>query len=87
MDKMIDAANEAGALGSKIVGSGGGGCIVAIVQDQNKNKIIEAIKGSGAEDDFSSKHNKRSYLEINYHDQKYSYSCRRSFHQNEKIVK
>ena len=53
MDKMIDAANEAGALGSKIVGSGGGGCIVAIVQDQNKNKIIEAIKGSGAEDAFS----------------------------------
>ena len=53
MDKMIDAANEAGALGSKIVGSGGGGCIVAIVQDQNQNKIIEAIKASGAEDAFS----------------------------------
>lgn len=53
MDKMIDAANENGALGSKIVGSGGGGCMVAIVQDQNQNQIIEAIKATGAEDAFA----------------------------------
>ena len=53
MDKMIDAANENGALGSKIVGSGGGGCIVAIVQDQNQKQIIEAIKAAGAEDAFA----------------------------------
>ena len=53
MDKMIDAANESGALGSKIVGSGGGGCIVAIVQNQNQNQIIEAIKATGAEDAFA----------------------------------
>ena len=53
MDKMIDAANENGALGSKIVGSGGGGCIVAIVQDQNQKQIIEAIKAAGAVDAFA----------------------------------
>ena len=53
MDKMIDAANDNGALGSKIVGSGGGGCMVAIVQDQNQNQIIEAIKATGAEDAFA----------------------------------
>tara|TARA_B100001057_G_scaffold66339_1_gene60063 strand:+ start:1405 stop:2475 length:1071 start_codon:yes stop_codon:yes gene_type:complete len=53
MDKMIDAANENGALGSKIVGSGGGGCIVAIVQDQNQKQIIEAIKATGAVDAFA----------------------------------
>jgi galactokinase len=53
MDKMIDAANDNGALGSKIVGSGGGGCMVAIVQDQNQKQIIEAIKASGAEDAFA----------------------------------
>lgn len=53
MDKMIDAANENGALGSKIVGSGGGGCMVAIVQDQNQKQIIEAIKATGAEDAFA----------------------------------
>ena len=53
MDKMIDAANDNGALGSKIVGSGGGGCMVAIVQDQNQKQIIEAIKAAGAEDAFA----------------------------------
>ena len=55
MDKMIDAANESGALGSKIVGSGGGGCIVAIVQNQNQKQIIQAIKATGAEDAFAVK--------------------------------
>mgnify|MGYP001156743205 CR=1 FL=1 len=53
MDKMIDAANDSGALGSKIVGSGGGGCMVAIVKDQYQKQIIEAIKASGAEDAFA----------------------------------
>ena len=53
MDKMIDTANDNGALGSKIVGSGGGGCMVAIVQDQNQKQIIEAIKAAGAEDAFA----------------------------------
>ncbi|MCH1454482.1 MAG: galactokinase [Flavobacteriaceae bacterium] len=52
MDQMIDAANNNGALGSKIVGSGGGGCIVAIVQDHNQKQIIEAIKATGAADAF-----------------------------------
>ena len=53
MDKMIDAANESGALGSKIVGSGGGGCIVAITNEENKEQIIKAIKATGAKDAFA----------------------------------
>ena len=62
MDKMIDAANDSGALGSKIVGSGGGGCIVAIGQDQNQEQIIEAIKATGAEDAFAVKITKGASL-------------------------
>ncbi|MGB2435531.1 MAG: mevalonate kinase family protein, partial [Flavobacteriaceae bacterium] len=62
MDKMIDAANDSGALGSKIVGSGGGGCMVAIVQDQNQKQIIEAIKATGAEDAFAVKITKGATL-------------------------
>ena len=62
MDKMIDAANASGALGSKIVGSGGGGCMVAIVQDQNQKQIIEAIKATGAEDAFAVKITKGATL-------------------------
>jgi galactokinase len=52
IDKMIDAANNNGALGSKIVGSGGGGCIIAIAQKQKQKQIIEAIKATGAADAF-----------------------------------
>ena len=55
MEKMITAVNEAGALGSKIVGSGGGGCIVAITPGQNNESIIEAIMATGAADAFSVK--------------------------------
>jgi galactokinase len=53
MDKMIDAANGAGALGSKIVGSGGGGCIVSIAEDHNKEQIIDAILATGVKDAFA----------------------------------
>tara|TARA_A200000113_G_C8866961_1_gene355157 strand:- start:2081 stop:3163 length:1083 start_codon:yes stop_codon:yes gene_type:complete len=52
MDRMIDNANEAGALGSKIVGSGGGGCIVAIAAEDNEQKIIDQIKAAGAKAAF-----------------------------------
>lgn len=65
MDKMIDAANDMGALGSKIVGSGGGGCIVAIVQKQNKEQIIEAIKATGAKDAFAVNITKGAFIKIN----------------------
>ena len=64
MDKMIDNANNAGALGSKIVGSGGGGCIVAIVKTENCDKIIKAIKATGAIDAFSVDIAKGAYLKI-----------------------
>ena len=52
IDKMVDNANKSGALGCKIVGSGGGGCIVAI-GNNNKEKIINSIKEAGAKDAFS----------------------------------
>tara|TARA_B100001175_G_C19511412_1_gene644163 strand:- start:2870 stop:3940 length:1071 start_codon:yes stop_codon:yes gene_type:complete len=53
IDKMIDSANESGAIGSKIVGSGGGGCIVSIVEEKTKKQVINAIKATGAKDAFS----------------------------------
>ncbi|WP_334059014.1 mevalonate kinase family protein [Polaribacter sp. P097] len=48
IDKMIDAALSAGALGAKIVGSGGGGSIAVISDETNKNKIIAALNNAGA---------------------------------------
>ena len=48
MAKMILEANKSGALGSKIVGSGGGGCIVAMVEKKNISKVIETFIKNGA---------------------------------------
>ncbi|MFC2133169.1 GHMP kinase, partial [Bacteroidota bacterium] len=40
---MIDAAISAGALGAKINGSGGGGCMFAFAPN-NALKVLEAVK-------------------------------------------
>lgn len=43
IDRMIDAALDAGALGCKINGSGGGGCMFAYAPD-NPEKVLNAVK-------------------------------------------
>jgi galactokinase len=40
---MMNAARNAGALGTKIIGSGGGGCMVAIANNNIKDKVIDAF--------------------------------------------
>ena len=44
----MKAALNAGAIGTKIIGSGGGGCMVAMVNDDSKEKVIRAFKKNGA---------------------------------------
>ena len=48
IDAMIDGAKEAGALGAKIVGSGGGGCIVALATPGDESRVIKGILKGGA---------------------------------------
>ena len=48
IDSMIDGAKQAGALGAKIVGSGGGGCIVALASPVNESQVIAGILKGGA---------------------------------------
>ncbi|WP_296381729.1 galactokinase family protein [Winogradskyella sp.] len=52
IDAMIDAALKAGAYGAKIVGSGKGGCIVALTSKEKELDVIDAIKSAGAKDAF-----------------------------------
>ena len=47
IDQMVSKAIEAGAYGVKIVGSGGGGSIVAVAPLEKKQKVIEAICNAG----------------------------------------
>jgi galactokinase len=46
IDAMLDAAITAGALGGKINGSGGGGCMFAYAPD-NPEQVAEAIRSAG----------------------------------------
>lgn len=46
IDRMISAALEAGALGAKINGSGGGGCMFAYAPN-SAEKVAEAIENQG----------------------------------------
>lgn len=48
MANMISEAIKFGALGAKIVGSGGGGCIVAMVEKKNVSNVIESFFKNGA---------------------------------------
>ena len=52
IDTIIEAVLEAGACGAKIVGSGGGGCIVAMTNKNNTEELIYAMKKAGAIDAF-----------------------------------
>lgn len=48
IDRMINAAINAGAFGAKIVGSGGGGSIVVLASKEKKSTIQDAITKAGA---------------------------------------
>ncbi|MEP1490183.1 MAG: galactokinase family protein [Algibacter sp.] len=52
IDDMIEGALEAGALGAKIVGSGGGGSIVVLAPKGKEAQVIEGIKKAGAKDAY-----------------------------------
>jgi len=43
MVEMMDAARNAGAVGTKIIGSGGGGCMVAMVTDDTAEQVKRAF--------------------------------------------
>lgn len=47
MQQQLKAARKAGALGAKIIGSGGGGCMVAMVTETTKEAVIRAFLDAG----------------------------------------
>ena len=53
MIEMMEAASAKGAYGTKIVGSGGGGCFAALCSQDSTNNVIEAIETAGARQAFS----------------------------------
>ncbi len=47
LEWLINAARRAGALGAKLTGAGGGGCMVALAQNDRLKQVLEAIKRAG----------------------------------------
>ena len=47
IDRLIDAAVGAGALGAKLSGSGGGGIMIALAAPQKRQAVAEAIAAAG----------------------------------------
>lgn len=48
LDKMVEIARESGALGAKLTGGGGGGCMIALAPDEETQmKIVKNIESAG----------------------------------------
>ena len=47
IDQLIEAAREAGALGAKLSGSGGGGIVIALVTSETQQRVARAIVEAG----------------------------------------
>ena len=43
LERLISAARKAGALGAKLTGVGGGGCMIALTSDEKLEQVMEAI--------------------------------------------
>lgn len=47
--KIIETSLNYGAIGSKLTGAGGGGCILSIIHQENKNYFLSNMRQSGYE--------------------------------------
>lgn len=47
LEELINAARKAGALGAKLTGAGGGGCMIALAENERLEQILEAIQRVG----------------------------------------
>jgi mevalonate kinase len=47
LSRLIHSSRTAGALGAKITGAGGGGCMLALADNENIDAISREIKNAG----------------------------------------
>lgn len=47
LEWLVNAARKAGALGAKLTGAGGGGCMIALAKNERLEQILEAIQSAG----------------------------------------
>ena len=49
IDKLIAAARKQGARAAKVCGAGGGGCVIAFVEEGSRERVHEAIRNNGGQ--------------------------------------
>jgi D-glycero-alpha-D-manno-heptose-7-phosphate kinase len=49
IDKLIAAAKRQGARAAKVCGAGGGGCVIALVEEDSRHRVHEAIRKNGGQ--------------------------------------
>jgi mevalonate kinase len=49
LDRLVSAAHKAGALGAKLTGAGRGGFAVALVNDDEEEKVMDGLRQAGAD--------------------------------------
>jgi len=49
LENLVHAARNAGALGAKLTGAGGGGCMIALVSPEKTEDVADAIREAGGE--------------------------------------
>ena len=47
LDKLVGAALNGGALGAKVTGSGGGGCMIALCNQESSENVAKKINAFG----------------------------------------
>jgi len=47
LERLINASRRAGALGAKLTGAGGGGCMIALARNERLEEVIDAITAEG----------------------------------------
>lgn len=63
IEKLVYAARKAGALGAKLTGAGGGGCIIALSPENRSSLVVEAIKDAGGTAFIAEKTNEGARIE------------------------
>jgi mevalonate kinase len=47
LECLINAARKAGALGAKLTGAGGGGCMIALAENERLEQVSQEIMRAG----------------------------------------
>ena len=47
LDRLVEAARKAGALGAKLTGAGGGGCMIALCRGDGMSRVARALRRRG----------------------------------------